>query len=120
MRQKLANDKQKKEADQEKYEEKEHSKLQASAVNLDVPMDLLEDFNHVITFYLTNDEQIKISPTTGLSDIILMHDRCETCWSMIDAKWTPDWTEPVGGVHVPITEKEFSYIYMMHIEDVKA
>ena len=118
MRQKLENEKQKK-ADQEKYEE-EHSKLKASAVNLDVPMDLLWDWNHVITLYLTNDEQIQIIPTTGLPDIILMHDKCETCWSMIDAKWTPDWSSPVGGVHVPITEKEFSYIYMMHMEDVKA
>ena len=39
---------------------------------------------------------------------------------MIDAKWTADWEQPVGGNDIPLTKKEFSYIYMMHIEDVKA
>ena len=111
-----------KHADSEKSDEDGigHSMLKAGS-NVDVPMEMFMDWNHVITLKLSdNDEEIKLIPSTGMADTILMHEDCNGCWSMIKSKWTPSRDQVVGGATAPLTKKTFSYIYMMSIEDVSA
>ena len=76
-------------------------------------MDMLWDWNHVITLKLTDStDDMHLIPTTNMEDMILMHNECRGCWSMHGSKWTPDVQIPLGYVQV---KKTIDFMYMMHI-----
>lgn len=55
-----------------------------------------------------------------MSDMVLMHEGCEKCWSMHSAKWKPDEHYPkLGGIHANTTSKHLEYFFMMHLYDVE-
>ena len=61
-------------------------------------------------------------PTTGMAEMILMHDSCrwgQGCWASMNSRWTPNWDEPIGGIDVPFTPKEFEFIYKYRQTKVK-
>lgn len=60
-----------------------------------------------------------VVPTTGMAEMILKHETCDTCWSMLGATWKPDWDTPIGGAEVLFTKKKFEYISMYHVKDVE-
>jgi len=89
--------------------------------NIDVSMDMMWDWNHAIVLKTKdNDKGLHLIPSMALSEMIIMHESCENCWSMNNAKWSPDWKEPVGGENVAFTPKKFSYVHMLHVYDCKA
>ena len=85
--------------------------------NIDVQMDLLWDWNHVINLKLSNaTDSIQLIPSTDMEDMILLHNECGGCWSMTGTKWTPDMQLPIGR---EMTKKAVDFMYMMHIYDAK-
>lgn len=89
--------------------------------NIDVKMDMMYDLNHYIVLKTKdNSEGLYLIPSTGLSELVIMHESCDTCMSYHNAKWAPDWQDPVGGASIPLTEKRFSYVNMLHVYDCKA
>ena len=91
--------------------------LQAThGVNVDVNMNMMWDLNHAIELKVkSSDKGLHLIPTTRMADMVVMHESCDSCWSMHNAKWTADWPEPVGGENVAFTPYTFEYIHMLHI-----
>jgi len=57
----------------------------------DVPMEMLWDFNHVVKIKFHNEtKDLELIPTTGTSELVLLHNNCSKCWSMHGAKWEAD------------------------------
>jgi hypothetical protein len=58
---------------------------------VDAFLDLIWDWNHIINVRLHRATKAsRLIPTTGMSDMLLMHHECDKCWSMHGAKWVPD------------------------------
>lgn len=90
-------------------------------VNIDVNMAMMWDLNHAVVIKTNgSSDDLHLIPTTRMSEMVLMHESCTTCWSMHDASWSPDWKEPVGGKNVAMTLKKFDYIHMLHVYEVEA
>jgi len=86
----------------------------------DETMSMLWDWNHVLSVKLNNDtDTIDLVPTTGLSDMMLMHKNCTRCWSMHGTKWNPEFHLPAGGTDAKLKKKKLEYFYMMHLYDVE-
>ena len=100
-------------------EDDERTALKAAPTpgeNVDVSMNMMWDLNHAIELKIkSSDVPLRLIPTTRMSSMVIMHEDCENCWSMHNAKWTPDWPEPVGGENVKFTPFTFSYIHMLHV-----
>ena len=80
--------------------------------NIDLTMDMLWDYNHVINLRLSNaTDLIQLIPTTDMEDMMLTHNECRGCWSMHGSKWTPDVNIPLG---INMTKKAIDFMYMMH------
>ena len=82
---------------------------------IDVKMDFLYDLSHVISLKLESaEDELHLVPTTGLSDMVLVHESCEKCIAINGAQWQPDWKEPVGGENAAMATKKFTYIFLEH------
>lgn len=102
---------------QARSEKKEHAMLTEHGVDIDVQMDMLADWNHVVALNFTHAEKpVQLIPTTGLQDMILMHKECRGCWSRHDARWDPDITMPLG---LNMTSKVIDFMYLMHYYDAE-
>jgi len=84
-------------------------------------MEMMWDWNHVMAVRLHNaTKDLHLIPTTGMSDMVLMHNKCDKCWSMHGSKWEPDEHYPkLGGIHANTTKKHLEYFFMMHLYDVE-
>jgi len=95
----------------------DHPMLTKHGENIDVQLDMLWDWNHVIKMKLTNStDDIQLIPSTSMQDMILLHNDCRGCWSMHGSKWTPDINIPLG---LTMKKKAIDFFYMMNIYDAK-
>lgn len=79
-------------------------------------MSMVWDFNHVIKIKFHNEtKDLALIPTTGTSEVVLLHNKCNKCWSMHGAKWQADQPKHSAVSH----KKKFEYFYMMHLYDVE-
>jgi len=96
-----------------------HPLLSTGSDNVDVEMQMLWDWNHVITLNLTDSEEtpvVSLIPTTGSADMIMVHRECRKCWSLNAVKWAAETNDlPIGGANMTFTNKTFDYFYMMHV-----
>ena len=54
--------------------------------NVDVKMDMMWDLNHAIELKVkSSDIGLHLIPTTRMADMVLMHESCDSCWSMHNA-----------------------------------
>jgi|Transcript_29969 hypothetical protein len=103
----------------------DHPILKAAGDNneyIDAFLDLIWDWNHIINVRLHKATKTsRLIPTTGMSDMMLMHDQCDKCWSMHGAKWAPDahLAKKHGGEGAPMVKKYIEYFYMMKLRDVE-
>ena len=103
-----------------KLEEKEaqmkdqdHPMLTRHGEDVDIKMEMLWDWNHVINLKFTNaNDTIQVIPTTSMEDLVLLHKECRGCWSMHATRWDPDVNIPLG---LNMTEKEVDFLYYMHL-----
>ena len=88
---------------------------------VDMYLDLIWDWNHVINVRLHKaTKSSRLIPTTGMSDMMLMHHECDKCWSMHGTKWVPDGKlKNIVGEDGAMTKKHIEYFYMMHLRDVE-
>ena len=84
-------------------------------------MAMMWDWNHVMAVRLHNaTKDLHLIPTTQMSDMVLMHNKCEKCWSKHGSKWHPDEHLPkLGGIDATLTKKMYEYFFMMHLYDVE-
>ena len=77
---------------------------------------MLWDFNHVVKIKFHNEtKDLELIPTTGTSELVLLHNNCSKCWSMHGAKWEADQPKHSKQLH----KKKFEYFYMMHLYDAE-
>lgn len=75
----------------------DHPLLSATGEGVDVAMEMLYDWNHIVNIKLNRTaEPIQVIPSTGLQDLTLMHPNCNACYSMHGEKWVPDVHTPLG------------------------
>ena len=56
--------------------------------NVDVSMNMMWDLNHAIELKIkSSDVPLRLIPTTRMANMVIMHEDCENCWSMHNAKW---------------------------------
>ena len=85
-------------------------------------MDMVWDLNHVIKLNLTLHQtttsydktiQVNLVPSTAMSDLILMDEICEMCYSQHGIKMQ----HLEGGS--PLTDKSFDFFYMLQMYHVQ-
>lgn len=82
-------------------------------VNIDVPMQMVLDLNHVIGIKLTKaNNTLMVIPDTKQQDLTLFHSRCDSCWTSTGTTWSPDVEIPLGTTLVKHT---VDFSYMMHL-----
>jgi len=84
-------------------------------------MAMMWDWHHVMAVRLHNaTSDMHLIPTTGQSDMVLMHNKCDKCWSMHGSKWQPDeHLPPNGGINATLSKKHIEYFFMEHLYDVE-
>lgn len=95
--------------------------LTDSGEYVDALMEMMWDYNHVMAVRLHNaTADMHLIPTTMLSDMVLMHNKCKGCWSKHGSKWQPDeHLPPNGGVNATMTTKHLEYFFMNRLYDAE-
>ena len=83
---------------------------------------MIWDWNHVVNVKLHGAMATsKLIPTTGMSDMVLMHKDCDKCWSMHGSKWIEDGEirKAHGGENGTMTLKFLEYFYMAKLRSAQ-
>lgn len=93
----------------------EHPLLTSRKDGVDINLNMLWDYNHVISFKMNDgSKRMSLIPTTMHEDMVLLHKKCRGCWSMHGMRWHPDVDKPVNS---NLIEQKMDFLYMMHLYD---